>query len=61
MNRRRALVDQVAALLTADEEVPVALAATLLAALPCAEREAWLRTLVELAWRPANLTDHTPT
>lgn len=48
----RELVDEVAALLAADEEVPEALAAALVAALPRAERERWLRLLVEIAWRP---------
>lgn len=48
----RQLVDEVAALLAADEEVPVELAAALMAALPRAERQRWLRLLVELAWRP---------
>ena len=51
--RFAALVDRVDGLLRKDEPVPRELAVDLLVAMPQAEREAWLRTLVELAWRPA--------
>jgi hypothetical protein len=48
----RELVDEIGRRLAAEEEVPLNMAANLLAAMPRAERERWLRTLVELAWRP---------
>ncbi|GJF06705.1 hypothetical protein [Pseudonocardia sp. D17] len=51
----RELVDEIDRRLAADEEVPLNMAANLLAAMPRAERERWLRTLVELAWRPDNI------
>jgi hypothetical protein len=47
------LVDRVDDLLRRDEPVPRELAIDLLVAMPQPERERWLRTLVELAWRPA--------
>jgi hypothetical protein len=46
------LVDRVDDLLRRDEPVPRELAVDLLVAMPQAERERWLRTLMELAWRP---------
>jgi hypothetical protein len=46
------LVDRVDGLLRRDEPVPRELAVDLLVAMPRPEREPWLRTLIELAWRP---------
>lgn len=49
------VADEVDALLAADEEVPVELAAELMTALPRDERERWLRILARIAWRPENV------
>jgi hypothetical protein len=48
----REIVDEVERLLLAEEPVPTELAADLLAAMPRAERERWLRVLVEATWEP---------
>lgn len=50
--RGEEIVDEVERLLLAEEPVPTELAVDLLVAMPRAERERWLRLLVEMAWKP---------
>lgn len=50
--RGEEIVEEVERLLLAEEPVPTELAVDLLVAMPRAERERWLRLLVEMAWQP---------
>lgn len=52
------IVDKVERLLLAEEPVPTELAVDLLVAMPRAERERWLRLLVEMAWQPEPKPHH---